>query len=540
MRNRILTLAIAAVVGFLAFSNSQEAKAQYCQFDYVQNWYQYAMIDDVEAIDRTEGGIAWNRNNTGWERYTLTDKPSTQEFKIGNEYDLRVQWGVYWRGYLYAYIDWNADGRFEYDRRGPEEEYLGRYYRAGGFNFPARPSYTNYFDMNVTCDIPQGESRLRVKTNYSGRYDDPCVLYIRVGYRWGYGEIEDYTVAFVPQTPDTYPAAGNILFNQQEYDGTSRMFNGEMTDFPKLKMEFKAAQPAGTEVKFRIVGPRPSNDVVYTAVDPLSGSETITFNSPTQIYEIQDAIGSAAINGDGTFKATRGGEYTVQVEVAGAGCPGVSGASFTIANNYDMSASEIVSPRTSRAPRFFKYKRGTFIAVTGVYQNTGLNPVSKWTAYATIKDLDGNIVYEDDFLYDADNNPELDPIESGEKYEIDFARFRTFSVGEYTIELDLDYDLDEEEYNNQLNRPGTESHYFEVQYNDQLKAEEFLNPVEGQTIKENRPYNPRVLFSNLGIADASNVPLTLEVKNSAGDPLFRYTTAPKLSLFVIRFKLIAF
>jgi hypothetical protein len=524
MKNLLTKLALLTVLAAFFVPNIQ-VEAQYCGFERTTTWYPYAIINSVVVEDLTEGATVLERVDTGWERWsTIDDTDGPYELNIGNDFEVQIYWGVYYRGYLRAYIDRNDDQRFEYPVMGPEEEYLGRVYQRAGFNYPARPAYNQVFEMNIGDDVPEGPSMLRVIANYSYRSDNPCVLYFRPDYRWGYGEVEDYAINFVAPIPETYPTNGNILFNAQEYDGTTRLFNGEMTEFKLPAVEFKGPQQSGTKYMYEISGPLPSEDVVYTALDPITGEEEIEVRSNDVYFEMESAKGSASVStNEGTFKPSRGGEYKVTVTLIKASGKRNQGINvFTVANNYDMSVSNIISPRTSRFPRFFKYLVNTNIAMDATVQNTGLNPVSKFEVEATVYDADTENIVEvlPKVVYDADNDPNLFPLQSGEKYQVNFASFRNTTVGEFYVIYEVTYDFDEEEYNNYLPRPDATKHYFEIQYNDQLSAGDFRNPLDGDTLKVNKPFSPEALFENNGISDASNINFRMVITNEADDEVY--------------------
>jgi hypothetical protein len=275
---------------------------------------------------------------------------------------------------------------------------------------------------------------------------------------------------------------------------------------------------------YEISGPLPSNEVVYTALEPGTGNEEIEITTNDTYLEIQSAIGSASVStNEGTFLPSKGGEYRVKVtliKTSGKRAEGIN--VFTVANEYDMSVSSIVSPRTSRFPRFFKYLERTNIDVIAFVQNTGLNPVSKFEVTSHIYDADTDELVETlpTFVYDADSDPNLFPLASGEKKEIEFAAFYSQDVGEFYVQYEVFYDFDEEEFNNTLPRPETSKHYFEIQYNDQLTAGNFLFPTLEDTLKVNKPFAPRVTFENNGISDASNINFTLVINDDEGNEVY--------------------
>ena len=520
-----ITTSIFAIVFALILLPNGKSQAQYCGFEAVRYWRNYTIIQDVVVEDLTEGNIIIERLNTGYEEWaTVDDTEGPYELNIGNNFKLNVRWGTYYRGYLRAYIDKNDDQRWDYNRIGPDEEFIGRIYQSSEYRIPPSKYIISELEFNIGEDVTEGPSVLRIIANTYNAYTDPCIQYLRVNYTYAYGEVEDYAINFVAPLPETYPTAGNILFNKERYDGTTRMFNGEMVDFRLPSVESKGPQPTGTRIEYWITGPLPSNEVVYRALDPNTGSQSIRYNSPTQTYTMQSATGSASVStNEGTFKPTKGGEYKVHVKLTKLSGKSAQGINvFTVANDYDMSVAGIVSPRTSRFPRFFKYLVNTNIAVSCQVQNTGLNPVKKYEVTAKIYNAKTNALVstQPKVVFDSDSDPNIDPIQSGEKHEVPFAAFQTPFTGEYYIKFEVSYTFDEEEYNNTLPRPDGEKYYFEVQYNDQLSAGTFKAPIAGEILKVNKPTSPIVEFLNNGISDASNVNFHMVVKDEAGNQVY--------------------
>jgi hypothetical protein len=239
---------------------------------------------------------------------------------------------------------------------------------------------------------------------------------------------------------------------------------------------------------------------------------------------MQSATGSASVNAkEGTFLPSKGGEYVVKVKVTKPNGKSSEGSKvFTVANNYDMSVATIESPRTSKAPRFFKYLVNTNIGVTCQVQNTGLNDIKRFEVTAKIYNaatnkLIGNLPK---YVFDTENDPNLIPLQAGQKLGIDFPAFQTPYTGEYYVKFEVFYTYDQEVYNNTYPRPDGEKYYFEVQYNDQLSAGKFENPLNGDILKVNKPISPIVEFLNNGISDASNINFHMIVKNEAGAEVF--------------------
>ena len=506
-----------------------KAQAQYCGFGGTGYWLAVGQINNVTLMDVTEGTRIFERLNTGYEQWATVEKTGTAnnpiEMNIGNEFEIDINWGIYYQGYIRVYIDRNGDQRWDNIQMGPDQEYVGNAFKTDYMYYIPPIEFINTkFKISISDDVPEGPSVLRVMANYYYYSNDACNLYYQPGYYYGYGEIEDYAVNFVASLPEVYPTAGNILYNNERYDGTTRDYKGVPTQFKLPSVEFKGAQPIGTRIEYSIVGPLPSNEVVYKALDPSTGSNSIRFNSPTQKYSMKSATGSASVStSEGTFKPTKGGEYKTIVKVTKANGKSSEGVKvFTVANNYDMSVSAIVSPRTNRYPRFFKYLVNTNIAVTGQVQNTGLNPITRFEVTAKIYNAKTNAIVANlpKHVFDSDIDPNLRPLQSGEKYEVNFAAFQTPFTGEYYVKFEVSYTYDEEKYNNTLPRPDGEKHYFEVQYNDQLAAGEFEAPISGQILKVNRPIAPKVVFLNQGISDASNINFHMVVKDQAGKQVY--------------------
>ncbi len=520
---KITTSLFVLVIAMMAMPQSN-ADAQYCGFENKLYWTQYSMIARVTVTDLTEGTTIIDResNYERWADVSVTEGP--YEMNIGNDFLIEVYWGGAYGEYLRAYIDRNDDQRWESNQVGPDQEYIGYIYKYFGFNFPAFATDIDQFEFSIGDDVPEGPSVLRIMCNYNWLLNDPCELYFVAGQPYAYGEVEDYAINFAAPIPETYPTNGNILFNEEAYDGTERMYNGNLIDFKLPAVEFKGPQPEGNKFMYSISGPIPSNDVVYTALDPVTGEEEIDIEAGATAIDIASAIGSASVDiNEGTFLPTKGGIYKVNVALIKASGKKAEGINtFTVANDFDMSIVKVESPTTSREPMFFKYDISTPIRISCVVQNSGLNPVSKFEVMAKIYDADTDIMIEElpTYTFDSDNDPNVLPLGSIQQMEVEFPSFEEDNVGEYYVTFEVDYKYDEEEFNNYLPREGASKHFFEIQYNDQLSAGEFQTPKEGDTLKVNKPYDANVFFENNGIADASNINFRMVVTNENGDEVY--------------------
>ena len=142
--------------------------------------------------------------------------------------------------------------------------------------------------------------------------------------------------------------------------------------------------------------------MVYEGLDPVTNNPNISMTG-YQTYTLQNARGPYA-GANGTFRGTQGGEYKVGITVSGSGCPGASYASFTVSWDNDLSANEVVAPRSNAAPSFYKYPQGTPIPVTGVFQNVGLNDITEFNAYAFIINAAGDTIGRFQRHWDTGNN----------------------------------------------------------------------------------------------------------------------------------------
>ena len=526
-QNRIAT-SFLAIVFALVLLPSGKADAQYCDLSaQMYGWLEVGSIRKVTLNDLTEGTQVYERAS-GYDMFATVDVTGTSsnpiEMNIGNEYELNINWGIYYQGYLRVFLDRNGDGRWDYVQMGPDQEYIGNAFKTDRMYYiPPIEFIDTKFNISINDAVQEGPGRLRLITNYSQYNVDPCTIYYQPNYL-GYGEAEDYAINFVASLPDIYPTTGNILYNKESYDGTTRDYNGVPTNFKLPSVQFKGPQPVNTRIEYTISGPLPSREVVYTALDPATGSNSIRFTTPTQTYSMKSAIGSASVSPSvGSMKFSKGGEYVVNVKVTKANGKSSEGSKvFTVANNYDMSVATIESPRTSRAPRFFKYLVNTNIGVTTQVQNTGLNPINRFEVTAKIYNAATNTLVGNlpKYVFDTANDPNLIPLQAGQKLGVDFPAFQTPYTGEYYIKFEVFYTYDQEVYNNTYPRPDGDKYYFEVQYNDQLAAGNFQAPLAGQVLKVNKPTAPRVVFLNNGISDASNINFHMVVKNEAGMEVF--------------------
>jgi len=510
---------LAAFVLFFAFMGVEQAQAQgpggYCQvwppgddyewsYTYCGSQY-YGYITQFQIVDRSNGQTVFDRTSGDDNCYYYG--ADIIKLKIGRNYRLNAAGFIYYGMYGYQanfryFIDWNMNGTFN-----DANEYIG--YRATS----GSQTRSTTFDFTVGCNIPPGITRTRLLFGYyyyNQNWSDACNFgyeyhYDPYHYKYIYGEGEDYLFEFIPDIDGQFPEQGDILLVNTDYDGT----NGNTRPFARMG----STQPPGTILNYTITGPRPSSDVVYQGMDPNNGTPNIDMGGYAQ-YDMQAARGPYAGNGgDGTFRGTRGGEYRLSITVSGSGCPGAAYSTFTVSWPNDMSANQILSPRSNAAPAFYKYPQGIPISIQAIFQNTGVNDVDEFMAYAYIVNSAGDTIGRYQYHYDADNNQQDVVLNATDKATISFGTIRVQSIGVYKVYLyvDLLSAVDQEEFNDYLPRQGDAAYTFEVAYDIQLQAGEGFKPKQDEVVIANRPVIPSGVFKNVGIYDASDVPARLNI-----------------------------
>jgi hypothetical protein len=519
-RSRVYGLLAAAImILFISIHCTSLAQPDgYCSFPggeykYAYCYSYYAYFTEVQLAGQNSSDISLRRTSGDDGCYVMTNVEG--DVRIGNTYSLTLKrYNNYYYNTCRVFIDFNMDGDFS-----DPGEYLSYTYTYGYYTY-----MTDTVEISIPCSTKTGKTRMRVMTYYSYPYSydqgrDACLFGYASppSYAYGYGECEDYVLNIVPSIETTYPASGNILYVNEAYDGTSRMKYGNPVSFNKPSVTMGSSQPAGAILNYKIVGPLPSTQTVYEGIDPTTGSADIDI-SGSQTYTIRKARGTFAVNNDGSFKADKGGEYRVVVNISGAGCPGNLNQVFTVSWTNDLSAQEIVSPKTDVAPRYYKYLRGNSISVSAAFLNTGINNVTKFDARAIVIAPNGrDTVYNQKITYNTDNGQQA--IKPGQKVEVSFPTFRNNNVGIYTMLLNSDLlsASDQEDYNDHLPRQGDQSYTFEIQHEFQLQANQIISPSNDEIIVANRPFIPVGEFKNVGVGDASDIPARLIIKKMPGE-----------------------
>lgn len=548
-----VTLMLAFVIA--AFASNYEAKAQYCipgevpdyatyycwseyywdnyGFEYyIHAWWTKVQLQNMD--DATD--VRFLRESESDRCYINTEVVG--DVVPGESYDLvTTRYQNYYGTYstyntARVWIDWNVDGDFQdpgemvYQIGYPSNESERVYMRGQSFR-------DKTFKFDAPDDAPLGETRMRLTTTYYypyGTYDanwrNSCYFGYQYdngsyGYYYAYGETEDYTLNITIGVKDMFPRKNDILVADEDYDGTTRDWRGNATLFERPFFEFKSPQGAGTKFRYRIKGPLPSSDVVYTALDG-SGNDIFDAGTGATLFTFTNSSGSASPYNNGVFNSTSGGVYQVEITIwMPNGKQFLFGHRFTVAWDDDMSTREIVSPKTSGAPRFYKYLIGNTIPVTAKFMNTGLNQVTEFDATAQIYNANGQLIEEYEVNYDS-NDPDKQPLDVGDQVEINFGNVRFNSAGTFTMLAccDLLSAVDQEAYNDCIPRTGDPDYTFEVTYEIQLQAFDVFKPNQDDVLVGSRPFTPRATFRNVGIGDASEVPARMVVTNSAGDIVY--------------------
>lgn len=496
----------------------------------------YVYWEDLDPIELSLGSTYYIDITKQNRYYSYRGTDYCERYGYSNNYTHRL------------FIDWNIDGIFDWEyepsewinndnadnpnRRDMNHNSLFRRYE------PCDARYTYRYEVTVPDNAPLGISRLRAMAAYNYPYTyyytygtdrfDAChqgTIY----YRWydedrrryyNYGECEDYNVEFTLAVKDAFPREGSILYAGEDYDGTTREIeiNDEMieVDFEHPMVLFGGEQGAGTDMTYKITGPLPSDDVVFEALDPETGSNVIDVEGYTQ-YNIQSSRGDASPYGDGVFMSESGGEYKLGVSVALPGKdPKFVFYPFTVAWTNDLSVRKINSPRSNGSPAYHRYLRGVNIPVQVEFQNVGLNEVTEFEATAKIYDSDGNLKYERDGYWQADDDD--DALQTGDFERLRFPNYATMEAGIYTIEIECDLlsGTDQEDYNDHLPRVDAAEYTFEVSYSTQLAAYEIVTPEEESTIVAKRPFRPKAIVENRGVGDASDIPVSIKIINEDG------------------------
>lgn len=532
----------------------------YCYPEYMMqygyNMYYAARISEVE-IRNSSNVLLWN-NISGHTMpppcYTFYSGKTPAVVDIGETFKFTVRvaniYG-YTSYYCYAtstsyytmrlFIDWNADGDFNDSGEwinsptsvnpvNPTPQWRG-YYQHWNPTQTALPycssSLMEYsYNVKIPDNVDVGKARMRVMAAYNYPYavsyqynyppyyeywsngPDACyngMVYNYYGwgysYIYNYGEAEDYIIEYQLPIKSMFPSnqpPNDLLHANIAYDGTGT--------YPKPFLEFYSPMPAGVQLQYAIKGPLPFDDIVYKGWDKVTGSDWIDVAGKTKLT-IEKATGVCALNGDGTFKSDKGGEYVVMVTIKKPGAPDkVIANNFTVSWPDDLAVYGIISPRSAGSPDYFQYPRDNPISFSVEYQNVGEYDVTKFKAMVEIYNPDGTLNKILTRIYDVANG---DPVlKRKDKAIVTMDQtFATSNVGFYKIvaKCELLSSTDDEPYNDKFRRDGYEDFKLSVQYEYQASADELTFPKPTSDVIAFRPFRPIGYVANLGLNDISDV-----------------------------------
>ncbi len=308
-----------------------------------------------------------------------------------------------------------------------------------------------------------------------------------------------------------------ILVTSSNYDGSS-------SQFPKPSITFRRMGTNASYFTYQIVGPLPSQNVVYRGLNSANLNDTVIIHNTgsglvtkTIDFSTGPLGGGNGMVGNGTLNTTlaTGGLYRLDVRywVPAVGFSQNWSKQFVIAFDNDIAMHSVIAPQ--RPP--YKYLRGINIPVSVRVQNIGLNPATNFRVIAVIK-YGGTVVKGPDTVV-YNQTPGLT---TGQSYTANFPLFNTLQVGTYTLEawVELLNGNDQNTANNgiaYLYPAGVTSWNFEVLYDTELSVDAILQPTSSSTdVYVSTPYNPVVRFRNNGAADQSDVPTTITIERLEG------------------------
>lgn len=281
------------------------------------------------------------------------------------------------------------------------------------------------------------------------------------------------------------------------------VYDGSSSAFPKPSLSFRQSTNQNINLTYKIVGPLPSTNVIYTATQ--NGNTTIahtTASSGLFTYNFTQATGIAA-GSNGTLDLTNisGGSYRVEATYSITGYTQQWIKAFIVAFPNDLSVAQIRSPL--EVPR--KYPRGVSIPVSARIQNVGLNDITNARVIATIKRVpDGAVLYRDTVAFTG-------TLQTGELSTIDFKTFNSLEVSKWSLQVcsELLSAADQQAGNDCL--PTTGSYVFETKYNEEVGSQTIDQPSTSGSYISQRPFRPSGRIINGGIQDLSNIPVRMQI-----------------------------
>ncbi len=499
--NRFYTFALRALILVALLTASQDAVAQYCRPALTPGFWGTGISFFQFGGFSRNSPIADQNNQTGYSYFTGQSITAFRNTPI----TIRVTGDQFAQMSYTIWIDLDQDGIFQ-----PEERVWCAQSAFGSGSVTGT--------VTLGCATRSGRTRLRVmaQTNIgTACINDPCTF-----PQISQGECEDYDLdiigSFIASFPNDTPDSSAILPRGNLYDGSS-------ASRPMPSVSVQAGSPGQAFVlRYRIIGPLPARDTVYsadwTATGPSTGVFPVTFtSSPTNATGRLAAVGGAL----NTLPAI-GGEYILIVRTvpSGSSCADEWTRSFTIAVNRDISTRLIRSPQPNDPPRKFKYPNTTPIPVEAIFQNSGLDTVKSFRGIARLIGPSGSQVWSDSILINEALAPAARLTQAFDNF---YPNSGGHPVGLYkaTVCTELiDPFPDENPFNDCLPRPGTADLIFEVGYNEEPGVNSVLVPPPGNQglnarLITNRSLRPEAVFENNGIQDLSNVPVRLIITRLA-------------------------
>ncbi len=530
-------------------------------------YYLSSITSNYSSAYPYQGGPTYDDPNC----YKFFDSPQPQ-LSIGETYSFQIKIAPIYGFQSYycsstqytmrLFVDWNMDGDFV--DQNPDEwiNHPGGSYASPSWQqylsswCPSSPNLQTFtYNIKIPDNLDPGKTRMRVMSAYYYPYygdwplPDPKWMYgyynpygadachnaymydynyfgYGYGYLYSYGESEDYILDLSLPLKATFPdnvAPNDILYAGELYNGTTRTrYDNEGNPYnyyyEKPYVEFYSAQPSGTQIKYSIQGPLPSTNIVYKALNP-SGGDYINVGGITK-YVVNKATGIYAPGGNGDFKGTSGGEYNLIITLRKPnGTEKSIIKRFTVSWPYDLAVSEVVSPQQSGPPRFYKFPPKVPVTVSAVYQNVGVNPITKFDAYADIYRSDGSLFRTLSYTYDTVGG--IHPVLAGkQKVTIDFGTFTSDEIGTFSIvfRADLKSAVDYDSYNNRFPREGDPAHNFIIAAPVEIAALKMNVPSDSGTVYSGRAFTPQGTVINNGVNDVSNVQITFRYRKITDPP----------------------
>lgn len=284
---------------------------------------------------------------------------------------------------------------------------------------------------------------------------------------------------------------------------TGYVYDGVDPQFPKPSLSFRQTNGQNINLTYRLVGPLPSENVIYQARK--GGNPVINHvatSTSLYTYTFDEATGPAAgISGALNLTNIAGGSYRLEATYAIPGYTQSYVKEFIIAYPNDVSLRSIRSPLA--VPR--KYPKGVAVPVSVAMQNVGVNNVTDVSVVARVfKQPENTLVWSDTVQYAGD-------LTTGQTATVDFDNFETTEVSKFTISVcaTLLNATDNQPSNDCV--PSSGQHVFQTLYNEEVGANSITTPSGTSVHYERRPFTPRGQIINGGMMDLSNIPTRLQI-----------------------------